>query len=81
VLAWPRYNSAQMPRPSLGYGEALRRTAILQALKEWLTGAWRYLAQPSLTRYERREVRNMMKQVQVLHNPKWEWLIRPSSQL
>ena len=34
----------------------------LQALKEWLAGAWRYLAQPSLTRYERREVRNMMKQ-------------------
>jgi hypothetical protein len=34
----------------------------VQALKEWLTGAWRYLGQPSLTRYERREVRNMMRQ-------------------
>jgi hypothetical protein len=34
----------------------------VQAIKEWLAGAWRYLAQPSLTRYERREIRNMMKQ-------------------
>ena len=34
----------------------------VQALKEWLTGAWRYLGQPSLIRYERRELRNMTKQ-------------------
>ena len=34
----------------------------VQALKEWLREAWRYLAEPSLTRFERQEVRNQMKQ-------------------
>jgi hypothetical protein len=34
----------------------------LQALKQWLASAWRYLAEPSITRYERRELRNYMKE-------------------
>ena len=33
----------------------------VQALKEWLGQAWRYLAQPSLTRFERQEMRNQMR--------------------
>jgi hypothetical protein len=33
----------------------------VQALKEWLAQAWRYLAQPSLTRFQRQEMRNQMK--------------------
>ena len=34
----------------------------VQALKEWLRTAWRYLADPSVTRFERRELRNYMKE-------------------
>ena len=34
----------------------------LLALKEWLGGAWRRLSDPSLTSFERRELRNYMKQ-------------------
>jgi hypothetical protein len=34
----------------------------LLALKEWLSGAWRRLSDPSLTSFERRELRNYMKQ-------------------
>jgi hypothetical protein len=34
----------------------------VHALKEWLRHAWRYLADPSLTRFERRELRNLMKE-------------------
>lgn len=33
----------------------------LRALKEWLRGAWRYLADPSSTSFQRREIRNYMK--------------------
>ena len=33
----------------------------MHALKEWLRVAWRYLADPCLTPYERRELRNYMK--------------------
>jgi hypothetical protein len=33
----------------------------IQALKEWLAQAWRYLAQPSLTRFQRQEMLNQMK--------------------
>jgi hypothetical protein len=33
----------------------------LRALKAWLRGAWRYLADPSSTPFQRREVRNYMK--------------------
>jgi hypothetical protein len=33
----------------------------VQALKDWLRQAWSYLAQPSLTRFERQEMRNQMK--------------------
>ena len=35
----------------------------VQALKEWLRQAWRYLAQPSLTRFDRKEMRQQMKLV------------------
>jgi len=34
-------------------------------LKEWLNGAWRHLAKPSLTKFERRELRNEMKQCNI----------------
>lgn len=34
----------------------------VQALKEWLREAWRYLGEPSLTRFERQEIRNQIKQ-------------------
>jgi hypothetical protein len=34
----------------------------VQALREWLRNAWRYLADPSITRFERRELRNYMKE-------------------
>ena len=34
-------------------------------LKEWLSGAWRHLANPSLTKFERRELRNDMKQCNI----------------
>ncbi len=33
----------------------------VQALKEWLAKAWRYLAQPALTRFDRQEMRHQMK--------------------
>ncbi len=33
----------------------------VQALKEWLRGAWRQLAEPNMTRFEQRELRNYMK--------------------
>ncbi len=32
------------------------------ALKQWLDAAWRRLADPSLTRFARQELRNQMKQ-------------------
>jgi hypothetical protein len=34
----------------------------VEALKDWLRGAWRYLADPSITRLERRQLREYMKQ-------------------
>lgn len=34
----------------------------VHALKEWLRVAWCYLAEPSLTRFERQEIRNQMRQ-------------------
>jgi hypothetical protein len=37
----------------------------INELKTWLTGAWRHLANPSLTKFERRELRNDMKQCNV----------------
>jgi hypothetical protein len=33
----------------------------VQALKNWLRRAWRHLADPNLTRFEQRELRNYMK--------------------
>jgi hypothetical protein len=35
----------------------------VQALKEWLRQAWRYLAQPSVTRFDQKEMRQQMKVV------------------
>ena len=40
--------------------DALERD--VQALKEWLRQAWSYLAQASLTRFERQEIRNQIRQ-------------------
>jgi hypothetical protein len=37
----------------------------VRALKEWLRVAWRYLADPSSTPFERREIRNYMKDADV----------------
>ncbi len=34
----------------------------VQALKEWLRQAWKYLGHPALTRFERQEIRNQIKQ-------------------
>jgi hypothetical protein len=36
----------------------------VQALKEWLGKAWRYLAQAAHTRYDRQEMRQQMKLVE-----------------
>jgi hypothetical protein len=36
----------------------------VQALKEWLAKAWRYLAQPAHTRFDRQEMRQQMKLVE-----------------
>ena len=33
----------------------------VQALQEWLRGAWRQLANPSLTRFQQRELRYYMR--------------------
>ena len=33
----------------------------VQALKEWLSDAWRALAKPSLTPFQRRKLRDQMK--------------------
>jgi hypothetical protein len=35
------------------------------ALSEWLRNAWRYLADPKLTPFDRRETRNAMKEVEL----------------
>ena len=37
----------------------------INELKQWLNGAWRHLAKPSLTKFERRELRNEIKQCNV----------------
>jgi len=36
----------------------------VQALQEWLRKAWRYLAQPAHTRFDRQEMRQQMKLVE-----------------
>ena len=36
----------------------------VQALKEWLRSAWHQLAEPSMARFDRRELRNYMKEVE-----------------
>jgi hypothetical protein len=36
----------------------------VQSLKEWLRGAWRQLANPNLTRFEQRELRYYMREVE-----------------
>ncbi len=45
-----------------GMGDPLDQD--VQALKVWLDQAWRYIAQESLSRFERREMRNQMKRVE-----------------
>jgi len=35
------------------------------ALNGWIRGAWRSLADPSLTSYDRREIRNYMKDAEI----------------
>jgi hypothetical protein len=37
----------------------------VRALKEWLQGAWRFLADPSSTRFDRREIRNHMREADI----------------
>ena len=37
----------------------------VQALKQWLGKAWHYLAQPAHTRFDRQEMRQQMKIVEV----------------
>jgi hypothetical protein len=36
----------------------------VRTLKEWLRGAWGYLADPALTSFDRREIRNYMKEAE-----------------
>jgi hypothetical protein len=43
-------------------GDALEQD--VQALREWLRGAWRQLAQPSMTRFDRQELRNYMREAE-----------------
>jgi hypothetical protein len=37
----------------------------VRALKEWLSSAWFYLADPTLTTFDRRETRNYMKEAEL----------------
>jgi len=37
----------------------------VDALREWISGAWRQLADSSLTVFDRREVRNTMKEAEI----------------
>jgi hypothetical protein len=37
----------------------------VQALKEWLRAAWCRLADPSMTAFDRREIRNYMKEAEI----------------
>jgi len=37
----------------------------VHALKEWVRGAWHQLADPSLTPFDRREIRNYMKEAEI----------------
>jgi hypothetical protein len=37
----------------------------VRALSEWLHGAWRYLSDPPLTSFDRRETRNYMKEAEL----------------
>ena len=38
------------------------------ALKEWLRVAWRYLADPCLTSFERREIRNYRREAESVNS-------------
>ena len=40
----------------------------VRALKEWVRGAWGQLADPSLTSFDRREMRNYMKDAEIALN-------------
>jgi hypothetical protein len=37
----------------------------VRVLREWLRRAWQFLADPSSTRFERREIRNSMREAEV----------------
>jgi len=43
-------------------GDALAQD--VQALREWLRSAWHQLAQPSMTRFDRQELRNYMREAE-----------------
>jgi hypothetical protein len=34
-------------------------------LKKWIRGAWRHLADPTLTSFDRREIRNYLKEAEM----------------
>lgn len=70
---WPESRvNARAPRIDYSYralsseGEPVTHTLDqdVQALKQWLRRAWRYLAQPSITRFDRQEMRQQMKLVE-----------------
>lgn len=46
----------------------MAETQDVHALKEWLRGTWRQLADPSLTSFDRREIRNCMKEAETAVN-------------
>ena len=37
----------------------------VRTLKDWLRSAWGYLADPALTSFDRREIRNYMKEAEL----------------
>jgi hypothetical protein len=37
----------------------------IRDLKQWMHGAWRHLADPALTSFDRREIRNYMKEAEL----------------
>jgi hypothetical protein len=53
----------------------------VQALKEWLRSAWRQLAQPSMTRFDRRELRNYMREAEAALRTGFEKLAEKESRL
>ena len=58
-----RHQLFNWPLNLIAFGVRMTNTLDqdVHALKEWLRVAWRYLADPCLTSFERRELRNYMK--------------------